>query len=227
MRLKLLIGIPLAIAVAVVGGSWFYIKVLSDDPPAKLTVDSSSSSTTAAGSAAVDDGTTDGTWKASAASVVGYRVKETLFGASNEAAGRTSKVTGSIAISGTSVLEGSFTVDMTSVTSDKTQRDGQFRNRIMNTSQFPTATFKLTSPIRLSSVALDDTVTTKATGNLTLHGVTKKISFDITAKRVTGQIRANGAIPIHFADYDINNPSGGPASVGDDGTLEFTLVFTR
>ena len=25
----------------------------------------------------------------------------------------------------------------------------------------------------------------------------------------------------------INNPSGGPAQVGDDGTLEFTLVFTR
>jgi len=226
MRLKLLIGIPLAVAIAVVGGSWFYIKVLQDDPPAKLTLDSSSSSTTAAPSG-VDDGTTDGTWKVSSDSIVGYRVKETLFGASAEAAGRTSEVTGAIAITGTSVLEGSFTVDMTSVSSDRTQRDGQFHGRIMNTSQFPTAIFTLTSPIELSSVALDDEVSAKATGNLTMHGVTNKITFDIVAKRVAGQIRANGAIPIHFADYDIDNPSGGPASVGDDGILEFTLVFTR
>jgi polyisoprenoid-binding protein YceI len=154
-------------------------------------------------------------------------VKETLFGASTEAVGRTSDVTGSIAINGTTVSEGSFTVDMNSVSSDRTQRDGQFRGRIMNTSQFPTATFKLTSPITLPSVEADKEVNATATGNLTLHGVTKKVTFDVVAKRVTGQIKVNGSIPIHFSDYDINNPSGGPAQVGNDGTLEFTLVFTR
>ncbi|MEY2399746.1 MAG: hypothetical protein QOJ00_2920 [Actinomycetota bacterium] len=225
MRTKLLIGIPLALAIAVVGGSWFYIKVLESDPPAHLTVDSGSSNTTIAN--AQDDGSSDGSWKVSSDSIVGYRVKETLFGASGEAVGRTSKVTGSIAISGTTVTSGSFTVDMTSVASDRTQRDGQFRSRIMNTSQFPTATFTLTSPIALSSVALNETVSATAVGDLTLHGVTKRVTFPVSAKRATGEVRANGTIPIHFSDYRINDPSGGPASVGDDGTLEFTLVFTR
>ena len=30
-----------------------------------------------------------------------------------------------------------------------------------------------------------------------------------------------------FSDYDIDDPSGGPASVGDDGELEVLLVFSR
>jgi polyisoprenoid-binding protein YceI len=114
------------------------------------------------------------------------------------------------------------------VSSDRTQRDGQFENRIMDTAQFPTATFTLRSPVDLkTSPAVGDTVTASSTGNLTLHGVTKKVTFDVTAKRVTGSIRVNGTIPIHFSDYSIDNPSGGPASVGNDGTLEFTIVFSR
>ena len=32
-----------------------------------------------------------------------------------------------------------------------------------------------------------------------------------------------GQEPITFSDYNIDNPSGGPASVGDSGTLEFLL----
>jgi polyisoprenoid-binding protein YceI len=210
-----------ALVVAVVGGSWFYIKVIEGDPAPKLSLESTSASP------ASDDGSTEGAWKVTKDSIVGYRVKETLFGASAEAVGRTSSVTGAITISGNSVGTGSFTVDMNSVSSDRSQRDGQFRGRIMNTSQFPTATFKLTSPIPLSSVEVNKEITATATGNLTLHGVTKKVTFNVVAKRVTGQIKVNGSIPIHFSDYSINNPSGGPAQVGNDGTLEFTLVFTR
>ncbi|MDP1793743.1 MAG: YceI family protein, partial [Acidimicrobiales bacterium] len=208
------------------GGSWVYIKVLSDDPPAKLTIDdASSSNTTVPGGS--DDGTADGEWSATSDSIVGYRVKETLFGASTEAVGRTSEVEGSITIAGTGVTKGSFTVDMASISSDRSQRDGQFRSRIMETSEFPMSTFELTSPIALATTDADQEVQTKATGKLTLHGVTKTVSFDVIAKRTNGQIKVNGAIPVVFDDYDIDDPSGGPAQVGDDGTLEFTLVFEK
>lgn len=228
-RTKLLIAIPLAIVVAVVGGSWFYIKVIEGDPEERLTLRDTASGTSDTTSAAsgADDGTVEGTWQASSESIVGYRVKETLFGASTEAVGRTSEVEGSITIDGTTVTDGSFTVDMASVSSDRAQRDGQFRGRIMNVSQFPSATFELTEPIALSSVEPDEEITAAATGDLTLHGVTREVTFDVKALRLGGQIRVNGAIPIRFADYDIDDPSGGPAQVGDDGTLEFTLVFTR
>ena len=50
--MRKLIVIIAAVAVAVVGGSWFYIKVIEGDPPAKLNIDSASdadvTSTTAA-----------------------------------------------------------------------------------------------------------------------------------------------------------------------------------
>jgi polyisoprenoid-binding protein YceI len=228
MRLKLLIGIPVAAFIAAFGGGFIYTHVIEGNAPAKLTVDSTSSDKSSGSTTTLaDDGTTDGTWKVSSDTVVGYRVKETLFGSSSTATGRTSTVTGSITIAGTSVNAGNFSVDMTSVQSDRSQRDGQFQGRIMDTSDFPTATFKLTAPITLSSVTLNSTQTANATGDLTLHGTTRSVTFSVTAKRVTGQIRVSGEIPVHFADYNIDNPSGGPASVGDDGTLEFTLVLIR
>src|ERR1043165_691640 len=113
--MKKLVTAAVALVVLVVGGAWFYIKVI-DRPAPKLTIDSTSGSSTTVGSSS-DDGTTDGTWKASNQSVVQYRVKETLFGASNEATGKTSEITGSIAINGTTVSDGSFSVDMDSVSS--------------------------------------------------------------------------------------------------------------
>ena len=54
-------------------------------------------------------------------SVAGYRVKEVLFGQDNEAAGRTNAVTGELAITATTVGTGSFTVDLTKVSSDSGQ----------------------------------------------------------------------------------------------------------
>lgn len=228
--LKIIIAVPVLLIAAVYGGSYVYVNFIQDDPPAKLTVDSTTNeegdTTTTAGSV-TDDGTTDGVWTVSADdSQVGYRVPEKLRGASTEGVGRTSEVEGSIEIAGTTVNTATFTVQTDSIVSDENFRDGKYRDAL-DTSTIPTATFKLTSPITLSSVDKDKELTAKATGDLTLHGVTKKVTFDLTAKRVTGQIRVSGSIPVKFADYEIDPPTSPIASVGDDGTLEFTLVFTR
>ena len=98
----------------------------------------------------------------------------------------------------------------------------------MNTSQFPTSTFKLTQPIDLGTVPADgQQITATATGDLTLKGVTKSVTFPVTARLSSGQVQVTGSIPVTFADYGIDNPSFGPASVGENGTLEFLLVFER
>ncbi|HVM68201.1 MAG TPA: YceI family protein, partial [Acidimicrobiales bacterium] len=182
----------------------------------------------AGGDASASSTSVDGTWKVGAGSVAGYRIKETLFGQSNTAVGRTSTVTGSIAIAGSEVPRGEFTVDMTTVKSDESQRDHQFQGRIMDTSQFPTSTFVLTKPISLGTVPADGvTITESATGNLTLHGTTKPVTFTVQARRSGATISVSGSIPIVFADYNIDNPSGGPAQTSDNGTLEFLLNFVR
>ena len=55
-----------------------------------------------------------------------------------------------------------------------------------------TATFKLTAPITLTSIPQNKVpVTTSATGDLTLHGVTKSVTFDVSAQRNGDKIDIN------------------------------------
>jgi polyisoprenoid-binding protein YceI len=174
-------------------------------------------------------GALDGTWAVTPQrSQVGYRVKEVLFGQSTEAVGRTGDVTGQVAIQGTTVSSGSFTVDMTTVTSPESRRDSQFNGRIMNTSSFPTATLTLTQPIDLGEVPADlAEITRKANADLTLRGVTKPVTFDVKARRNAGAIEVNGSIPITFADWNIPNPTTAGITTEDHGELEFLLVLGR
>ena len=119
-----------------------------------------------------------------------------------------------------------FSVDMTSIKSDQSQRDGQFQGRIMDTADFPTATFTLTSPIDLSPVPADGAKKTySAVGKLQLHGTTKDVALTLNTRRTANTIEVQSNPTITFADYNINNPSGGPASVGNSGELEFLLEF--
>src|SRR4051794_8019398 len=170
----------------------------------------------------------DGAWKITDGTQVGYRVKEKLFGQSTEAVGRTSTVTGQLTAAGTTISAADFSVDMGSVKSDQSQRDNQFRTRIMNVASFPTATFQLTAPIDLGSVPADQQpVAVKATGDLTMHGTTKSVTMDLTARLNNGHIEVTGSLPVTFADWGIPNPSFGPASTEDNGLLEVLLVFGR
>ena len=230
-----IVWIVVAVVVALVlfvGGPFLYINVVKEDAPAPLALPGNVTTTTPAGgspatTASTGDGI-DGTWTVADGTTVGYRVEEVLFGQSTEGVGRTSEVEGTLVVDGTEISEVDLTVDMTSVTSDSTQRDGQFNGRIMDTATHPTATFVLTEPIDLGTVPADgETVTASATGDLTLRGVTKSVTFDVEAQRAGSTISVQGAIPISFADFEIDNPSGGPAQVGDTGTLELLVVFSQ
>lgn len=170
----------------------------------------------------------DGSWKATAKSVVGYRVKETLFGQAAEAYGRTSALTGTMTISGTTATAVVLKADLTSLKSDNQRRDGQVQGRILETAKFPTAMIRTTEPISFGKVPANQVeVKAKAKAALTLHGVTKNVTLDLTARRNGDAIEVVGSVPITFADYSIANPSNAAATVGTTGTLEFAAVFTR
>lgn len=236
MRKRTFLLIPVTLVVLLAGGVLLYTKVIAANPPERLTfsdssttvADATSTSGTGSATTAAATGSIDGTWKVAPASQAGYRAKEILFGQSVTAVGRTSAVTGEMTIQGTTVSAASFTVDLTKVKSDRSQRDGQFQDRIMQTSQFPTAQFALSSPISVGSLPPDKTeVTVQATGKLTLKGRTNDVAFPLKARRNGADIEVNGTIPITFADYGIDNPSGGPAQVGNQGEVEVLLVFAK
>jgi polyisoprenoid-binding protein YceI len=224
----LAIGV-VAAAVVLVGGPYIYIHFIEGPAPAPLALASSSPSpsTSAAGSRQASEGT-DGRWKVSDGSLVGYRVEEVLFGQTNVAVGRTGDVTGSIDVNGKTIMAGTFTVDMTTVESDQSRRDAQFNGRIMETSSYPTATFSLTEPIDLGPIPAEGTDQSyEATGELTLHGVTKTVTFKVTGRYAGSTFQVAGSIPIKFDDWNILNPSFGPVSTEDHGVLEFALNFSR
>ena len=234
-RLKWIIALPLAALLLALGGTWTYINVLKDNAPARLTLEGAvtdnapaTTATTAAGAAIEVPASFDGTWLAASGSQAGYRVKEVLFGQSTEAVGRTGNVDGALELAGTTVKSAAISIDLASVQSDEDRRDSQFRGRIMNVTQYPTATFTLTSPVDLGALPEDGaTITVPATGDLTLHGTKKAVTVDVTAKRSGGVISVNGTIPVVFSDYNIPSPSFGPASVEDHGEIEFLVNFTK
>jgi polyisoprenoid-binding protein YceI len=207
----------------VVGGPYVYIHFIEGPAPAPLSL---STTPTTALKAGEKRAALAGRWAITKNSVVRYRVKETLFGQGTTAVGTTSSVTGSLTIAGTKVTAASFSVDMTKITSDAFGRDGQFQGRIMNTANYPTANFVLTAPIALGTPPADGVISRySGVGKLTLHGTTKSVTVVLTARRTANVISVQGNVPVAFSDYNIANPSGGPASVGDLGQIEFVLDF--
>ena len=222
----LLLGV-VVVAVLAVAGPYVYIHFVEGTAPKRLSLSSQGSTPTTDASADASAASVplDGTWKVTTGSQAGYRVKEVLFGQNNEAVGRTTAVTGDATIAGTKVSAANVVVDLTQVASDQSRRDSQFQHRIMDTSSTPTATFRLTQPIDLPSTT--GRVSVKATGDLTLHGVTKPAVADLQAERSGNTIRVSGSVPVTFADWSIPNPSFGPVSTEDHGLIEFLVVLAH
>ena len=216
----------IVLALLVVAGPWVYINLIKEDAPDALSLEPAV--TTTAGEVQQPTNATDGEWAVVADSVVGYRVKEILFGQDTEGVGRTSDVTGSLVIANNEVTSAEFSVDMTTIKSDSSRRDRQVNNRILDTATFPTATFALNDPIALTPEALAGSdFTANTTGTLTLRGVTKTVPVALTARLVDNVIEVNGSIEIVFAEWQIPDPSVSAIVVEDRGLLEFLIRFSR
>jgi polyisoprenoid-binding protein YceI len=223
---KLIIGVAV-LAIGAVAGPWVYINLIKEDAPDQLRLEPAPQ-TVVETTIADTTSTIDGTWAIATDSIVGYRVKEVIVAQSTEGVGRTSAVKGTLNIVGEQVTEAEFSVDMTTLKSDSSRRDGQVNNRILDTATYPTATFTLKQPITLTPEALAGSdLTTQATGTLTLRGVTKDIELTLIARLANDVIEVNGSIEIIFADWSIPDPSISAIVVEDRGQLEFLLRFTR
>lgn len=219
------------VGLGLVVGPWAYINLIKDDAPSALTIDDNSDVTIPSGSIEQDTiSDLNGEWVVTSAgeSVVGYRVKEVLFGQSTEGVGRTREIQGQLTVTNDQVTNVSFTVQMGTLTSDAANRDRQFNGRIMDTSTYPTSTFVLTQPIALPANALSgEVITVNAQGDLTLRGTTRLVQFPLQAKVEGATFTVVGNISIVFDEWGIPEPSLPGITVEPDGLLEFSLVFSR
>ncbi len=221
-----LIGAAVAAVVLVVGGAFVYIHFISGPAPAPLSLRDLKSPSAGTASA---DGTRSlaGSWHVASGSLVGYRVNEVLAGQNNVAVGRTSDIKGTMTIKDNTVTSASFTVAMDTIKSNESDRDIQFNGRIMDTSTYPTGTLTLTAPIKLAPLPAPGHFRDyTATGDLTLRGHTRAVTFTLEAEHVGDGIDVSGSIPILFADWDISNPSFSPfVTTQNHGVLEFLIRF--
>ena len=168
-----------------------------------------------------------GTWTVAQPSQAGYRVKEILFGQDTEGVGRTDKVDGTMTIAGNAVTAGEFNVDLATVASDQTRRDNQFRTRLMNTDEFPVATYTIVEPIDLAAAGSGAGLTTKVVGTLSLRGVEKPVTVDVSAQRSGAVIQVTGSADIVFADFGIPDPSNAAVSTQNHGKFEFAITLAK
>ena len=226
---KIVLGVVAAAVLAFVVAPWVYINVIRDDAPDRLTLATTPTTTGEVETVSPDEPfDPSGEWLIADESVVGYRVDEVLFGQNVTAVGRTEEVTGSIVIAGESVEQGGFVVDMTTLVSDSSRRDGQVNGRILQTATYPQATFSLSAPIALPLTAFEgQPVRLDATGALTLLDVTREVTFPIDVQLVDGSVNIVGTITIVFDEWNIPDPSTGGIAVEPEGELEFSLVLTK
>ena len=229
---RVIAAVVAVVLLVTVVAPFVYINVIQADPAERLTLEDAldrATTTTAPGDAPATtaDGI-DGSWTVTTGSLAQYRAKEVLFGQDAEATGSTEEVSGSLTASGTTISAAEVVVDMTTIESDESRRDGQFHGRIMSTGTFPTASFVLSSPIDLGALPADgEQVTVKATGVLTLRGVEQTVTATLEAALQDGLIVVHTTIPIDFDDYEIPDASGGPAQVGRSGEIELDAVLAR
>lgn len=237
MRKKwIIIGASLLVLIAAVwGGSAIYANVENGralDELALSTPAATSAAPATAGAAATDApvttaGATDlaGTWTVRDGSQAGYRVKEVLNGQDVTVVGRTTGVTGTATVEGTSLTAATVTVDMKNVTTDNSSRDGQFLG-ILKTSEFPTSTFTLTGPVDIGAIS-NGVATVQAPGELTVAGVTQKVTATLSAQVTADGVEVQGSIPVTFKDYGIDAPNLGFVKVENTGTIEMLLKLGR
>jgi len=244
-RLKIVVATVVTLVALIGGGLWWY---LDDDAPDEVSLedavgqvedgdeDDGATGTTASDGASAIEGTWDidtesgdFDFESATGTFAGFRVDEELAGiGAATAVGRTGDVEGSLTIEGTTVDAAEFEVDLTTITTNESRRDGRVQDAL-ETSQFPRATFALTEPIELGDgAAAGEPVEVTAPGDLTIHGVTRAVEFPLEAQLVDDTVVVVGSLDLTFADYGVEAPTS-PIVLGveDHGVLELQLLLTR
>lgn len=177
----------------------------------------------------VDSETGDFDYERATGTFVGFRITEELSTVgSTEAVGRTGDVTGSITIDGTTLTEATFEADVTTITTNSSRRDSKVQEAL-ETEEHPTATFVLSEPVDLGEgVAEGGSASVTATGDLTIHGVTRSVAVPLQAQLVGETVVVVGSLDLVFSDDEVEVPTSPiVVSVEDHGSMELQLLLTR
>jgi polyisoprenoid-binding protein YceI len=174
-------------------------------------------------------------WTVTDKSKATVRVREQLVGVNlpSDAVLTATGAKGSFELNadGTFASGSKITLDLNTLTSDERNRDNFIKNDTIEVRQFPTADFVPTKTTGLTlPLATSGTFTFRLTGNMTIHGTTKEVTFDVEAKRDGSDLTATAtASPSwKFGDFGMTAPSVPfrVVSVTDEIRVVIDLVAT-
>ncbi len=160
-----------------------------------------------------------------------YRVREQLANLSlpSDAVGKTSAITGAIVLNSDGTLvsgQSKFVVDVTGLTSDQNRRDNFVRRNVLETSTFPTVEFLPSQIVGLPSpLPTSGEVTFQLAGDLTIHGVTRPSTWQVTATVTDGrELAGTASTAFTFADFELNQPRV-PVVLSIEDTIRLEIDF--
>lgn len=143
---------------------------------------------------------------------VRYRIREQLVSVDlpNDAIGRTSEITGGIALTtsgGIVPSESKFVASVGSLKSDRDRRDGFVRGNVLVTDQYPTVEFSPTAFRGLpKSVPTSGSHKFDVVGSLTVKGVRRPTTWRVNATAGNGQVTGTASTAFTFSDFNIEQP---------------------
>jgi polyisoprenoid-binding protein YceI len=145
-------------------------------------------------------------------SVARYRVNETLarMGTPQDAVGETSDLSGIIHFDADGMVfadQSSITVDLRTIASDSGRRDNYVRTNTFETNQYPTADFVPKEADGLPwPLPSSGEVTFALKGDMTIHGVTSPLTWDVTAQFGEGTVTGQASTSFTFDTFDLDIP---------------------
>lgn len=163
-------------------------------------------------------------------STASYLVDEEFFAAAlskyNIGAGKKVTVGSTQEVAGSLALElgadqplgpNRFTVDLPSLTSDQSLRDGWIRDNALESNKFPEALFVATSISGAPESYTDGTeVSFQLVGDLTVRAITLPATFDVTATLSGDIITGVAEAKVKMSDFGVTPPNFANTLVVDD-----------
>jgi polyisoprenoid-binding protein YceI len=119
-----------------------------------------------------------------------------------------------------------ITVDLRTLTSDEDRRDNSIRGRWLESDKYPYATFVSTNAQVLSgSYNSGQQVSFKLTGDMTIHGVTRQETFNVSGKLAGDTITGTATSLVYMKNYGFDPPNIFGMLTVTDG-VAITLNFT-
>lgn len=140
--------------------------------------------------------------------------------------GKTSDVNGTIVADPAAPAASSvqININVDSLDTGVGLRNKEMRERYLETTKFGTATFKSVSVTGPSSIAPNAPADINVTGDLTLHGVTKRMTIPVRVVLIPdGRIHATTDFKIHMPDFGIAVPHNVLVTVNDEVPVRFDV----